>query len=65
LEIGTKIEIYNNALLGEGEIYSFCLDIGRITGSFHFSIVSMETLGLISPVREGANLFFGGSDSAM
>ena len=47
------MEINNNGLLSEGEIQSSCLDVGRIIGNFHFSIVPMGTLGLISPVREG------------
>ena len=41
LEVGTKIEICNNCLLGEGKIESFYLDID----SFHFSIVPVGTLG--------------------
>jgi len=52
LEVGTNIEIHNNDLPGEGEI--FCLDVGRIIGNCHFSIALMGTLGLISPVRAGA-----------
>jgi len=43
LEVGTKIEIQNRSLPGEGETYRFCLDIGRIIGNFHFSIVLMGT----------------------
>jgi len=62
LEIGTKIEIHNNVLFGKVEIYSFCLDIGRI-GNFHFSVVPMKTLGLTSPVRKGKYLFLGGRGS--
>ena len=30
---GTNIEIHNNGLPGEGEIYNFCLDVGN----FHLS----------------------------
>jgi len=33
-EVGTKMEIHNNGLLGEGKIESFYLDVGRITGNF-------------------------------
>jgi len=44
--VGTNIEIHNNGLPGEGKILSFCLDEGRITRSFHFSIVPMGTLGV-------------------
>jgi len=39
--VGTNIEIHNQGLPGEDEIQSFCLDVGRITGNFHFSIVPM------------------------
>jgi len=39
LEIGTKIDIHNNGLLGEGKIKRFCLDVGRIIDNFHFFIV--------------------------
>jgi len=46
LEVGTRIEIHNNSLRGEGKIESFCLDIGRIMGVFHFSIVLIGTLGV-------------------
>ena len=31
------------------------LDVGRIIGNFHFFIVPLGTLGLISSVRAGAN----------
>jgi len=37
------VEIYNNGLLGEGKIETFCLDIGRIIGNFYFSLVLMGT----------------------
>jgi len=30
----------------DGEIYSFYLDVGRIIGNFHFSIVLVGTLGV-------------------
>jgi len=46
LEVGTKIEIHNNGLLGEGKIKRFYLDVGRIIGDFHFSIVPMGTSGV-------------------
>jgi len=39
------IEIHNNGLQAKVK-FSFCLDIGRITGNFHFSIVPMGTLGV-------------------
>jgi len=58
LEVGTKIDINNNGLLGEGKIERFYLYVGRIVGNFQFSIVPLGTLGLICPVREGANFFF-------
>ena len=46
--VGTNIacNIHNNGLPGKGEIQSFCLDLGRITGNLHFSIVSTGTLGV-------------------
>jgi len=44
--VGTNIEIHNNGLPGDGERQSLCVDAGRVTGNFHFSIVSMETLGV-------------------
>jgi len=47
LEVGTKIDKHNNGLLDEGKIERFCLDIGRIIGNFHLSIVvPMGTLGV-------------------
>ena len=46
MEVKTKIEIHNNGLPGEGEIQSFRLDVARIIGSFHFSIVPAGTLGV-------------------
>jgi len=46
LEVGTKIEIHSNSLLGEGKIESLYLDIGRIIGSFHFSVVPVGTFGV-------------------
>jgi len=52
------IKIHSNGLPGEGEVLSFCLVVGRITGDCHFYIALMGTLGLISPVTEGANLLF-------
>ena len=45
--------INNNCLPNEGEIQSSCLDLGRIIFNFHFSVVPVGTLGLISPVKEG------------
>ena len=51
LEVGTEIDIHNNGLLGESKIERFYLNVGRIIGNFHFSIVAMKTLG--------ANTFFG------
>jgi len=59
LEVGTNIEIHNNGLLGEGKIKRFYLDVGRIIGNFHFSIVPWEFWELISPVKEGIFLSFG------
>jgi len=44
LEIGRQMEMCNNGLAGEGEISGFCLDVGRIIGNFHFSIVTTENL---------------------
>ena len=41
-----KIEIHNNGLLGEGKIESLYLDVVRIVGNFHFSIVPVGTLGV-------------------
>jgi len=41
-----SIEIHNNGLLGDGEILSFCLDIGRTTGNCYFYVVLIETLGV-------------------
>jgi len=52
--------LYNNGLWGEGTDEHLYLDIGRIIGNFHFSIVPVGTLELMSPVREGANFFFFG-----
>jgi len=46
LNIGIKIKIHNNSLLSEGKIDSFYLDVGRIIGNFHFSIVPVRTLGV-------------------
>jgi len=40
-EVGTKIEIHNNGLLGEGKIEHFYLEVGGIIGNFHFSIVPL------------------------
>jgi len=37
LDIGRKIEIHNNGLLGEGKTGSFYLDIGRIIDNFHYA----------------------------
>jgi len=44
--VGTDIAMHNNGLLGDGEIESFCLDVGSIAGNVHFSIFSMRTLGV-------------------
>jgi len=46
LEVGTKMDIHNNCLLGEGKSECFYLDIGRIIGNFHLSILPMGTLGV-------------------
>jgi len=46
LEVGIKIDIRNNGLLGEGKIERFYLDVGRIIGNFHFSIVPLGTLSV-------------------
>jgi len=46
MEVGTKIDIHNNGLLGEGKIECFYLVLGRIIGNFHLSIVPMGTLGV-------------------
>ena len=48
LEVGTKIDIHNNGVLGESKIERFYLDVGRIVGNFQFCIVSMGTLGIFS-----------------
>ena len=41
--------------------FSFCLDIDGITGSFHFSIVSMGTLEVYISSQGRGNFFsFGG-----
>jgi len=50
LEVGTKIEILNKDLLGEGKSERFYMDVGRIIGNFHFSNV---------PVME-MQIFFSG-----
>jgi len=60
LEVGTKIDIHNNGLLGESKIERFYLDVDRIMGNFHFfPLFQWKLLALIYPVREGANYFFG------
>jgi len=52
LEVGTKIDIHNNGLLGKSKIEHFYrgdyfyLDVGRIICNFHFSIVPIGTLGV-------------------
>jgi len=46
LEVGTRIEIHNNGLLGKGKILSFYLDVSRIIGNFNFSIVPVGSLGV-------------------
>jgi len=52
--VGTKYRnrLHDNGLLGQSKIDNLYLDVGRIVVNFHFSIVPLETLGLISPVRE-------------
>jgi len=51
-------------LLGKGKIDGFYLDVGRITGNFHFSIAAMGTMGLIYQLGNGKFLFLvGGLDS--
>jgi len=60
LEVGTKIDIHNNGMLDKGKTEHFYLNIGRIIGNFHFSIVPQELWELISPTRERANFFFLG-----
>jgi len=47
LDVGRNIEMHNIGLLGGSKIDSFYLDVGRIIGNFHFSIVPVETLGVI------------------
>jgi len=47
-----SIEIHNNGLPGEGEIYSFGLDVGRITDNFEWGLkelISPVTLTLTMP----------------
>jgi len=39
-------EVHDNGLLGKGKMYSFYLDVGRIIGNFHFSVVPVGTLGV-------------------
>ena len=46
LVVQTTIEMHDNGLLGKGKIESFYLDIGKIKGSFNFSIVLVGTLGV-------------------
>ena len=58
-EVGTKVEIHNNSLLGEGKIESFCLDLGRIIGNFHFYIVPVGTSGVNIELGAGMFLFWG------
>jgi len=41
------MDIHNNDVLGKGKIERFYLDISRIIGNFHFSIIPMGTLGII------------------
>jgi len=38
------IKIHDDGLSSDGEIYSFCLDVCRITGNCHFYIVLIVTL---------------------
>jgi len=45
LEVRTMIDIHNNDLLGESKIQHFYLDISRIIGNFHFSIVPVGNFG--------------------
>jgi len=52
--VGTNIEIHNTACWAKVNTDSFYLDVGRITSNYHFSIVPVGILGLISPVKEGA-----------
>jgi len=42
LEVGTKIDVHSNGLLGEGKIKRFYLDVGN----FHVSIVPLGNLGV-------------------
>jgi len=58
LEVGIKTEIHNNSLLGEGKFKTFYLNIGRLMGNFHFSIVPVGTLEYFSSKWSGN--FFGG-----
>jgi len=70
IAISWKLEqrIHNNGLLGEGKIDDFYLDISRIIGNFHFSIVPVGTLEVnVSSYRRGKFLFggVGKSDSTV
>jgi len=68
LEVGTKIEMHETACRAKAKFKVSIWTYRQNYGQFLFSIVPVGTLGLISPVREGANFFFGGigkSDSAV
>jgi len=65
LEVGTKIDIHNNGLLGESKIERFYMDVSRIIGNFHFFVVPMGTLGMnISIYGRGKFLFWEGDRTA-
>jgi len=50
-------------LLDKGKIERFYLEVNRIMGNFHFSIIQKETLGVnISSWGRRKSYFFGGSD---
>jgi len=53
-------DIHNNGLLGEGKSERFYVDVGRIIGNFHFSIVPKGTLGVNISSKEGVIFVFGG-----
>jgi len=40
------VEIDNKGMLGKGKTERFFLDVGRIIGNFHFSIIPLGTSGV-------------------
>ena len=47
---------YNNGLLGEGKSECFYLDVGRIIGNFHLSIVPVGNLGVNISIFGGGEI---------